>query len=748
MKILFAASECVPFIKTGGLADVVGALSPVLKAQGADVRVILPLYAAIPEQYVSQMKLECEFEVELCWRRQYCGIKSLEYQGVTFYFVDNQYYFGRSYIYGLGGDEYERFGFFDRAVIDALVHLNFKPDVIHCHDWQTGMIPALLKIQYAQFPFYQDMKTVYTIHNLQYQGVFPIKAVQDTLGLGDDLFTSDKLECYGCANYMKAGLVYADELTTVSPSYADEIQTAFYGERLDGLLRARKDQLTGILNGIDVNDYDPAKDPQIYANYDPYHLGGKETCKAELQKELGLTVDPTVPLVGIISRLSNQKGFDLIECVIRELMATGIQLVVLGMGEAKYTNLFSWAESEYPGRLAARFAMNHQLAHRIYAGSDMFLMPSQFEPCGLSQMIAMRYGSVPIARETGGLRDTVLSYNKFTDEGNGFTFFNYNAHDMLHTVRRAVHYYQNNREVWYRLIVRGMTGDYSWYSSAGKYMALYEDVTRPATSFTLTEETTENPKTAPASHAEVGDVKEAPKAEEKPKARRGQLHPPAGRPLSGHAAAGRAVFLPLRRTRAGQRARQPPSACSALFSGLRALLYGGAAGLLPRRHQLRFRGRNRAVHDRRISGLSSDFPFHADRCALPDRHDRLRQRDRRRGDIQRLSASLPGRHVRVVLRLPAKARAAVGGSARRGRHGHPALQRHTGHFDGQGYALYRPVCDALPDAVGNRRRPGCVHGAQGGAPARVPHLSGHVPAPPQRRLRRPARGARRRRSLP
>ena len=518
MKILFAASECVPFIKTGGLADVVGALTPVLKAQGADVRVILPLYAAIPQEYVNQMKLECEFEVELCWRRQYCGIKSLEYQGVTFYFVDNQYYFGRSYIYGLGGDEYERFGFFDRAVIDALVHLDFKPDVVHCHDWQTGMIPALLKIQYAQYPFYQDMKTVYTIHNLQYQGVFPIKAVQDTLGLGDSLFTSDKLECYGCANYMKAGLVYADELTTVSPSYADEIQTAFYGERLDGLLRARKDQLVGILNGIDVNDYDPAKDPQIYANYDPYHLGGKEICKQELQKELGLEVDPTVPLVGIISRLSNQKGFDLIECVIRELMATGIQLVVLGMGEAKYTNLFSWAESEYPGRLATRFAMNHQLAHRIYAGSDMFLMPSQFEPCGLSQMIAMRYGSVPIVRETGGLRDTVLSYNKFTDEGNGFTFFNYNAHDMLHTVRRAVHYYNNNRDVWYRLIVRGMTGDYSWYSSAGKYMALYEEVTKPATDFTLAQPAeTENPKEAPAQSAPRAETEASAEVGETPK---------------------------------------------------------------------------------------------------------------------------------------------------------------------------------------------------------------------------------------
>ena len=515
MKILFAASECVPFIKTGGLADVVGALTPVLKAQGADVRVILPLYAAIPQEYVNQMKLECEFEVELCWRRQYCGIKSLEYQGVTFYFVDNQYYFGRSYIYGLGGDEYERFGFFDRAVIDALVHLDFKPDVVHCHDWQTGMIPALLKIQYAQYPFYQDMKTVYTIHNLQYQGVFPIKAVQDTLGLGDSLFTSDKLECYGCANYMKAGLVYADELTTVSPSYAYEIQTAFYGERLDGLLRARKDQLVGILNGIDINDYDPAKDPQIYANYDPYHLGGKEICKQELQKELGLEVNPTVPLVGIISRLSNQKGFDLIECVIRELMATGIQLVVLGMGEAKYTNLFSWAESEYPGRLATRFAMNHQLAHRIYAGSDMFLMPSQFEPCGLSQMIAMRYGSVPIAR---GLRDTVLSYNKFTDEGNGFTFFNYNAHDMLHTVRRAVHYYNNNRDVWYRLIVRGMTGDYSWYSSAGKYMALYEEVTKPATDFTLAQPAeTENPKEAPAQSAPRAETEASAETGETPK---------------------------------------------------------------------------------------------------------------------------------------------------------------------------------------------------------------------------------------
>ena len=528
MKILFAASECVPFIKTGGLADVVGALSPVLKQKGADVRVMLPLYASIPEKWTSQMKTECEFEVELGWRKQYCGVKSLEYQGVTFYFIDNQFYFGRSYIYGLGGDEYERFGFFSRAVIDALPHLGFQPDIIHCHDWQTGMVPALLKIQYAHFPFYQNMKTVYTIHNLQYQGVFPIKAVQDTLGLGDSLFTSDKLECYGCANYMKAGLVYADELTTVSPSYSDEIQTAFYGERLDGLLRARKDQLSGILNGIDIDDYDPSKDPMIYANYDPYHLGGKEYCKQELQKELGLNVDPNAPVVGIISRLSNQKGLDLIECVIRELMDTGIQLVVLGMGEAKYTNLFSWAESEYPGRLAARFAMNHQLAHRIYAGADMFLMPSQFEPCGLSQLISLRYGTVPIVRETGGLRDTVLSYNKFTDEGNGFSFFNYNAHDMLHTVRRAVHYYKNNREVWYKLIVRGMTGDYSWYASANKYMEMYDRLLAQVEAAPVAPEepvapaeVTENPNEAPvvevAEVVEEAPVVEAPKKKAAPR---------------------------------------------------------------------------------------------------------------------------------------------------------------------------------------------------------------------------------------
>ena len=353
MKVLFAASECVPFVKTGGLADVAGALPPVLKQKGVDVRVILPLYSAIPDDWKAQMKDECQFEVELCWRHQSCAVKSLEYQGVTFYFVENPYYFGRSYIYGMGGDEYERYGYFCRAVIDALPHLNFQPDVLHCHDWQTGMIPALLNIQYRHFPFYSRMKTAFTIHNLQYQGIFGIKDVQDTLGLGDSLFTADKLECYGCANYLKAGLVYADEITTVSPSYSDEIQTAYYGERLEGLLRARRDQLMGILNGIDVDDYDPEKDPMIYANYGAFSLGGKEACKAGLQRELGLHVDANAPVVGMVTRLSHQKGLDLVERVIRELMDTGIQLVVLGMGDAKYTDLFQWAETAHPVPCAA-----------------------------------------------------------------------------------------------------------------------------------------------------------------------------------------------------------------------------------------------------------------------------------------------------------------------------------------------------------------------------------------------------------
>jgi len=476
MKILFVASESVPFVKTGGLADVVGALAPVLANEGNDVRVIIPLFSAIPQEWVEKMSHVCDFEIQLGWRRQYCGIEMLKKDNVTWYFMDNKYYFGRSYIYGMGGDEYERFGFFCRGVLNMLPIIDFQPDIIHAHDWQSGMVPALLKIQYAHLPFYANMKTVYTIHNLQYQGIFGVREVQDVLGLGDSLWTNDKLECYGCANFMKAALVYADVITTVSPSYSEEIQTAYYGERLDGLLRARKKDLHGVINGIDMQDYNPATDKNIQANYDVKHMDGKKECKQALQKNLELNIDPDVPIIGMVGRLSNQKGLDLVDYVIADIMRQNVQLVVLGMGEGRYFNLFSWAESEYHGRVAARFTMDHALAHQIYAGADMFLMPSQFEPCGLSQMIAMRYGTIPIVRETGGLRDTVLSYNEYTGDGNGFTFFNYNAHDMLHTIERAISYYNDHQDVWKTLQQRGMNGDYSWTHSAAEYLKIYQSL--------------------------------------------------------------------------------------------------------------------------------------------------------------------------------------------------------------------------------------------------------------------------------
>lgn len=476
MKILFTASECVPFVKTGGLADVVGALAPVLAGQGHDVRVILPLYSAIAPKWQEKMQYLLDFEVQLGWRRQYCGVQTLKKDGVTYYFLDNKYYFGRPYIYGLGGDEYERYGFFCRASLNLLPLINFAPDILHAHDWQSGMIPALLKIQYAHLPFYANIRTMFTIHNLQYQGIFGIKEVQDVLGLGDGLWTSDKLECYGCANFMKAALVYADAITTVSPSYAEEITTAYYGERLDGLIRARRDSVYGVLNGIDIVDYDPEKDPMIVKNYTIDTLDDKVQNKLALQEALGLEVNAGIPLIAMVGRLSNQKGLDLVDHVLGDIMSENVQLVVLGMGEARYTNLFSWAEQQYRGKMAARFAMDHELAHRLYASADFFLMPSQFEPCGLSQMMSLRYGTVPIVRETGGLRDTVLSYNEYTKEGNGFTFLNYNAHDMLYVIRRALSYYRDQPEVIRELRIRGMKGDYSWTHSAGEYVKLYEKI--------------------------------------------------------------------------------------------------------------------------------------------------------------------------------------------------------------------------------------------------------------------------------
>ena len=474
MKILFAASECVPYIKTGGLADVVGALPKQLKKLGAEVRVILPLYREVNVKFRSQMEHVTYFYVNLGWRRQYCGIEMLKADGVTFYFIDNEFYYNRPAVYGWGGDEGERFAFFDKAVLEALPLIDYKPDVLHCHDWQTGLIPMLLKRQYGALPFYQGIHTVFTIHNLQYQGVFGMDYVEDLLGFGWDAYTSDKLEFFGAASFMKGGLVYADELTTVSPTYAGEIQTAYYGERLDGLLRARKDSLTGILNGIDTDDYNPARDenlPEVYnsVSYAKHKAANKE----ELQKALGLEVRPDVPLIGMVSRLSSQKGLDLVERVLPEIMNLDVQLVVLGMGEEKYVNLFNWAAHRYEGKVVSRNQMDNVLAHRIYGACDMFLMPSAFEPCGLSQMIALRYGTVPIVRETGGLKDTVQPFNHISGEGVGYTFYSYNAHDMLDAISRAVDCYRNEPKAWRKVIQNGMRGDYSWGVSAKKYMELY-----------------------------------------------------------------------------------------------------------------------------------------------------------------------------------------------------------------------------------------------------------------------------------
>ena len=509
MKILFAASECMPFVKTGGLADVIGALPKEIIKTGADIRVILPLYRAIGSEVRERLEHVTYFYINLGWRRQYVGIEKLINDGVTFYFIDNEQYFGRDYIYGKGGDEGERFAFFSKAVLEAISKIDFVPDILNCHDWQTGLIPVLFKAQYQSLPLYKDIKTVFTIHNLQFQGLYPIHMTEELLSLGDWAYTADNLEFYGQASFIKGGIVFADRVTTVSPTYAEEILSPYYGERLDGLLRSRKPFLSGILNGIDTIEYDPENDALIDYNYTAETFEVKVQNKLALQKELGLNEDASAPVIGIVSRLSSQKGLDLIERVLDGIMATGAQLVVLGMGESKYVDLFGWAQWKYAGRLAACFQMNHGLAHRIYAGCDLFLMPSMFEPCGLSQLISLRYGTLPIVRETGGLRDTVLSYNEFTGDGNGFSFFNYNAHDMLYVIERAVDIYKNKRDVFNMLAVRAMKGEYGWDQSAKKYLALYESI--------LEAEKAEEVIEAPAAEPADEPAPEEAKAEEKPK---------------------------------------------------------------------------------------------------------------------------------------------------------------------------------------------------------------------------------------
>ncbi|EGO61725.1 glycogen synthase GlgA [Acetonema longum] len=473
-KVLFAAAESVPFAKTGGLADVIGSLPKALQKEGWDVRIIMPRYGDIAEPFRRQMQTLATLTVQVGWRNQYCGVQTLVYEGLTFYFLDNEYYFKRPGLYGYY-DDGERFAYFSRAVLEALPVIGFQPDIIHCHDWHAAMIPVLLTAQYRQRKQYRRMKTVFTVHNLHYQGHFPYEVLGDLFGLGHEHFTNETLEFYGMVNFLKGGLVYSDRLTTVSRSYAAEIQTPFYGEKLEGLLQKRSHELAGIVNGIDYELYNPASDSALFARYDRQSPEKKLFNKTRLQAMLGLQVSESVPMLAVVSRLVKAKGIDLIARVLEEILSRDVQLVILGTGEEKYEGLFRVAAHRHPGQVSANIFFDETLARRIYAASDIFLMPSLFEPCGIGQLIAMRYGSLPLVRETGGLRDTVLSYNEATGEGNGFSFTNYNAHDMLHTMERAVRMYQD-RPLWHHLAAQSMSRDYSWQSAARQYVTLYQSL--------------------------------------------------------------------------------------------------------------------------------------------------------------------------------------------------------------------------------------------------------------------------------
>ena len=474
MKVLFAVSECGPFAKSGGLADVAGSLPKELKNLGTDVRVILPKYGTISEEYKMEMKKIKEFTVPVGWRNQYCGVEELTHQGVTYYFVDNEYYFKRENLYGYY-DDGERFAYFNRAVLETIAQLNFFPDVMHCHDWHTAMIPFLLRTEYYKRKGYGLIKTMFTIHNLQFQGIFPKEVLSDLLGLDNQVFRPNTLEFFGNVNFMKGALVAADKITTVSPTYKEEIQTPVFGEKLDGLLRERNEDLLGILNGIDEDFYNPVKDELIYQTYTANTHQKKSINKSEIQKRFDLPQSSRTPLLVMISRLTKQKGLDLVKCVLRDLLQEDIQIILLGTGDYEYEEHLRQVARIYPEKLKVHIGFNEELAHKLYAAADLFLMPSLFEPCGLGQLIAMKYGAVPIVRETGGLNDTVHAWNEFTGEGNGFSFKNFNAHDMLYTIQRAISFY-HDRDVWETIVTQAMKMDYSWAQSAFRYNQLYAEL--------------------------------------------------------------------------------------------------------------------------------------------------------------------------------------------------------------------------------------------------------------------------------
>lgn len=510
MQIVFASAECAPFVKTGGLGDVAGSLPAALVRAGAEVIVMVPKYATIKDEYKAQMEHFSDFYVSLGWRNEYCGLEKLEHDGVTYMFIDNERYFARDYPYGFF-DDGERFAFFSKAITESLQHLpaGFECDILHCNDWQTALAPVFLREFYQGLPLYDRVKTVFSIHNVAFQGQFSDTVMEDILGVAHIPAAASQLRCDACSiNYMLGALRYADAITTVSPTYANEIQTPEFGEGLDGVLRERSYALQGILNGIDVAGFDPATDKRIAANYTVEDRSGKAVCKAKLQEELGLEVRDDRPLMVMVTRLTRQKGMDLVMYALDRILSGGVQVAVLGTGDRDYEDGLRYFQDKYPGTMAARIEFDPALSQRMYAAADMFLMPSKFEPCGLSQIIAMRYGTLPIVRETGGLKDTVIPYNEFTGEGTGFSFSNFNGDEMGDAVFRAARLFWDNRDAWNQLVTQAMSQDFSWTRSADKYLDLYffmhPEIERPAA-------VVDEPETVAEPVAA-----EEPKAEEKP----------------------------------------------------------------------------------------------------------------------------------------------------------------------------------------------------------------------------------------
>ena len=525
MQIVFASAECAPFVKTGGLGDVAGSLPAALVRAGAEVIVMVPKYATIKDEYKAQMEHFSDFYVSLGWRNEYCGLEKLEHDGVTYMFVDNERYFARDYPYGFF-DDGERFAFFSKAITESLQHLpeGFECDILHCNDWQTALAPLFLREFYQGLPLYDRVKTVFSIHNVAFQGQFSDTVMEDILGVAHIPAAATQLRCDACSiNYMLGALHYADAITTVSPTYAGEIQTPEFGEGLDGVLRERSYALQGILNGIDVAAFDPATDKRIAANYTVEDRSGKAVCKAKLQEELGLEVRDDRPLMVMVTRLTRQKGMDLVMYALDRILSGGVQVAVLGTGDRDYEDGLRYFQDKYPGTMAARIEFDPALSQRMYAAADMFLMPSKFEPCGLSQIIAMRYGTLPIVRETGGLKDTVQPYNEFTGEGTGFSFTNFNGDEMGDAVFRAARLFWDNREAWNQLVTQAMSQDFSWTRSADKYLDLYffmhPEIERPAAvKAAMTVEEPVAAKAEPAAPVKEPAAAEEPKAEEKPAA--------------------------------------------------------------------------------------------------------------------------------------------------------------------------------------------------------------------------------------